>query len=267
MHVVLSGRAALGQDAAEQRQQVLLFRGQHRKIAAQVEVRDPVGGLRIELDPGRAEIFVAAGHVLELHRDVAQVEGGKHRQVRFGLLLRLQAQRLLDDALTLLVGEAGFDFGQALQLSLALPLLQLRVGHHREERAMRVVEQLGLDQVFEESALLTRLLEVLEVFVEIESAEGVAAIEVAGHRGEEHPERVGEAGVGALALLELEVVDRRVDLRGIDTRVRQALQSVEDDFLDFLGILVLDALEPGAEHRLLVVVSQPAAVGERAAQT
>ena len=257
MHVVLTGRAALGQDAAEQRQQVLLFRGQHRKIAAQVEVRDPVGGLRIELDPGRAEIFVAAGHVLELHRDVAQVEGGKHRQVRFGLLLRLQAQRLLDDALTLLVGEACFDFGQALQLSLALPLLQLRVGHHREERAMRVVEQLGLDQVFEESAL----------FVEIESAEGVTAIEVAGHRGEEHPERVGEAGVGALALLELEVVDRRVDLRGIDTRVRQALQSVEDDFLDFLGILVLDALEPSAEHRLLVVVSQPAAVGERAAQT
>ena len=132
---------------------------------------------------------------------------------------------------------------------------------------MRVVEQLGLDQVFEESALLTRLLEVLEVFVEIESAEGVAAIEVTGHRGEEHPKRVGEAGVGALAFLELEVVDRRVDLRGVDTRVRQALQSVEDDFLDFLGILVLDALEPGAEHRLLVVVSKPAAVGERAAQT
>src|SRR5207302_8500663 len=120
---------------------------------------------------------------------------------------------------------------------------------------------------FEESALLTRLLEVLEVVVEIESAEGVAAIEVAGHRGEEHPKRVGKAGVGALALLEFEVVDRRVDLRGVDTRVRQALQSVEDDFLDFLGILALDALEPGAEHRLLVVVSQPAAVGERAAQT
>src|SRR5207302_7271248 len=109
---------------------------------------------------------------------------------------------------TLLIGEACFDFRQALQLSLALPLLQLRVGHDREQRAMRVVEQLGLDQVFEESALLTRLLEVLEVFVEIESAEGVAAIEVTGHRGEEHAKRVGEAGVGALPLLELAVVAR-----------------------------------------------------------
>src|SRR5207302_9067225 len=102
---------------------------------------------------------------------------------------------------------------------------------------------------FEESALLTRLLEVLEVFVEIESAEGVAAIEVTGHRGEEHPKRVGEAGVGALAFLELEVVDRRVDLRGVDTRVRQALQSVEDDYMDFLGILVLDDIEHVAAHR------------------
>ena len=77
---------------------------------------------------------------------------------------------------------------------------------------MRVVEQLGLDEVFEEPTFRARPLEMFEVGVEVHRAQWIAAILVGGQRCEEDSQRVGQTSVGSLALFELQVMDRGVDL-------------------------------------------------------
>ena len=77
---------------------------------------------------------------------------------------------------------------------------------------MHVVDQLRPDQVFEEATLAARLLEVLQVGVKVERAHRVPAELVRGMDREQQPQGIWKAGVGSLALLELEVMDRGIDL-------------------------------------------------------
>ena len=264
--VVLAGSSALGEHATEQREQVLLLRAEPREIASHVEVGDAVRRLGIELDRRRAEAGVAAGHVLELHRDVGELESGQRGEVLLRLLLGLEPERVLDDPFSLGVGEAGFDRRETIHLGLALALLELGVRDGGQQRAVRVVEQLGADEGLEEAAFGAGLLEALQVGVEVEGGDRIALVVVRGQAREQQAKRVGKAGVGALALLELEMVDRGVDLLLFHAVVRQPLQRVEHDLLNLLGVLGHDALETGAEDRFLVIVLQPATVGQRAAE-
>ena len=95
---------------------------------------------------------------------------------------------------------------------MALPLLQLGVGHDCQQRAVLVVEQLGADEVLEEPPFDTRPVQVLEIRVEFQRRERIPSVEIGGHRREQHAQRVRETGVAAFALLEFQVVDRGVDL-------------------------------------------------------
>ena len=63
--VVLARGAALGENAAKEREEVLLLGGQLGEVAANVEVGDAIRGLGIELDPRLAGLRVVAGHVFE----------------------------------------------------------------------------------------------------------------------------------------------------------------------------------------------------------
>ena len=266
LHIVLTGGAALGEGSAEEWKQVLLLGRESGEVGTEVEVGDPIGRLCIELHGRPPHVDVAAWNVLELHRDVGELEGGKRFEILLRLLVGFQPQRVLDDLLLVLAGQFRFGRRQPVELSLAVALLELGVGHDRQEGAVLVVEQLGADEVFEKAPFCARLLEMLQVGVKVHRAEGIASIQVGGHRSEEDAQRVRQTGVGAFALLELQVVDRSVDLRGVDTSIGHAVQRLEDDLLHLLRILGGDALQAGAEDRLLVVVMESAAVGERTAQ-
>ena len=232
------------------------------EVGPHIDVGDAVRWLRVELDRRTVERHVVAQHVLETHGDIAELERRQDGDVLLGVLIRLQPHRILDDLCALGCGELGLDRGQALKLVVAPPLLELRVGDHGQERAVRVVEQLGTDQVLEESPFAPRDLEVFEVGVEVERAEGVTAIRVRRHDREHEPQRVGKAGVGTFAARELEVVDRGVDLARVHAVIGDALERFEDDALDPLRVFGLDALEARAEHRLLVVLVEAGPVGE-----
>ena len=212
LRIVLAGGTALGEGPGEQGQQVFLLGRESREVGADVEVGDAVGTLRVELDLRLLDLLVSARHILEFHRDVDELERGQGCQVLLRLLLGLEAERVFDNLPFVFFGEARFCLSKSRQLCPVLALLHLRVGHDSEEGSVRIVEKLGRDEVLEEAPFFSRLLQVLEIFVEVECFEWVAAVVVGRHGREEQAERVGEACVGALSLLELEVVDGRVDL-------------------------------------------------------
>ena len=89
---------------------------------------------------------------------------------------------------------------------------------------MLVVQQLFLDERLEESALLAFVLEAGAVRVEVERAVRVATVVVGRKAAEEHLQRVREAGVGPLALLELEVVDGGIEMRLVEAVLDQSLE-------------------------------------------
>ena len=182
------------------------------------------------------------------------------------LLVFFQARRIGHDSRAVGLAQRRLDRGQPVQLEPALPLLELGVRDGGHQRAVRVVEQLGADEVLEEAPLRAGRLQALQVAVEVEPGERIAAVQVGGHRREEHAQRVGEPGVGAFALFELQVMDGGVDLRRVDALAGQPIERVEHDALHLLGVLGRDALQSGTEDRLLVVVVKSASVGERAAQ-
>ncbi len=163
-------------------------------------------------------------------------------------------------------GQPRLDGSQPVELRTALPLLQLGVGHDGEQSTVGVVEELGPDEVLEEASFAACLLQAFEVGVEIQRREGVPAVQVRGHRGEQEAQRVGKARVRALALLELEVVDGGVDHGLVHAAVGHSFEGVEHNFLDICGVFGGDPFQAGAENRLLEVVVQPASVSQRAAQ-
>ena len=79
------------QDAAEQGEQILLLGRQHREVAADVEVGDSIRRLRIELDLGLLHGRVLDRDVLELHRDVAQLECRQECEVLLGVLVGFES--------------------------------------------------------------------------------------------------------------------------------------------------------------------------------
>ena len=132
---------------------------------------------------------------------------------------------------------------------------------------MRVVEELGLDQVFEEASLFTSLLQVLEVSIEVQRAVWVATVVVSGHAAEQDLEGVRKTGVGSLAFFELEPVDRRIHLGAVDALAGQPVERIDNDLLHLSCISRHDVLEARAEHGFPIVVLKTAAIGHRGAQT
>src|SRR5207253_703530 len=81
---------------------------------------DPIGRLWIELHGRPAHVDVAARDVLELHRDVGELEGGKRFEILLRLLVGFEPKRVLDDLLLVLAGQFRFDRRQPVELSPAL---------------------------------------------------------------------------------------------------------------------------------------------------
>ena len=131
---------------------------------------------------------------------------------------------------------------------------------------MLVVEHLRADEVLEETSLGTSALQVLEVGVEVERAQGIAPVLVRGHRRKQEPQGVGETCVRSLTLLELEVMDRGVHLGCVNAVIGKPFKGFEHHALHLFCVLDRDSLQAGAEDRFTKVVVQPAAVGQRAAQ-
>ena len=92
------------EDAGEERQQVLLLAGQLGEVTSQVEIGDAVGRLRVELDGCSLHGVIATGNRFEFHRDLAQLERGKRREVLPGFLVGLEAERVGDYARAIGVG-------------------------------------------------------------------------------------------------------------------------------------------------------------------
>src|SRR5207245_10923080 len=123
----------------------------------------------------------------------------------------------VDDSITLRFGQHRLNRRQTFKLLAALSFIELGVRDQREQAAVLVVQHLGRYQVFEKTALFSRVLEMLEVGIEVERGVGVTAVLVRAEVVEQHFERVRKACVRALTLFELEAMDGGVALGCIDS--------------------------------------------------
>src|SRR5437660_10094959 len=131
---------------------------------------------------------------------------------------------------------------------------------------MLVAQQLRCDQGFEEAAPLSRVLEVLEVYIEVERGVRVAAVLIRAEVVEQHFERIRKARVGALSLLELEAMDGGVDLGWIHAVLGQSFERVEHHALNFFRVIRVDAFQAGPKDRFFEVVLEATAVSQSAAE-
>src|SRR2546428_394955 len=110
------------------------------------------------------------------------------------------------------LGETGLNGRQAVELATPFALFEIGIGFEHQQGAVLVVQHLGRDEVLEKAALLASLLEVLEVGIEIEGVVRITAEVVGAEKVEQNLERIRKACVRAFSLLELEPVNRRIDL-------------------------------------------------------
>ncbi|MBV6505662.1 MAG: hypothetical protein ILNGONEN_01226 [Syntrophorhabdaceae bacterium] len=122
---------------------------------------------------------------------------------------------------------------------------------------MRIFEQVPANQIFKETFLHTRF-DRLERSFKGERLERIAVIQPTGQRAQHQRQPARKRAGVVLAQTKLNGVQRRLDGLRIDAVVRQFLERVENQRLDFFGIGDGNALQTGGKIHLAQFAFQAA---------
>mmetsp|Transcript_19181 Transcript_19181/g.72472 ORF Transcript_19181/g.72472 Transcript_19181/m.72472 type:complete len:575 (-) Transcript_19181:1338-3062(-) len=267
--LVLLVRAALEKHVGEERHQRHVFPRQRAQIQANVGVQDAVAGKLVRHKQGTAVGTVQALANLDRRRlglalEIVDRERG-NRCLRlggiFGSLRCSELLRLLDNPIEIRVRELRLDGREPVFFFLDDLGLQGCVGYHGHRQAVTVVQEELLQGVHEDlsASLLQIRLQLREGIVEADAVGGIAIVDPLPHGPEHEAQSPGEGAGVELAQAELDRVHARVDRILREALLGNPFESGQDERLDLLGLLRLDALQTNIVGALQQLRAQAAA--------
>ena len=206
-----------------------------------------------------AEEHLRAAKIADLERQrvrlLADVRELQHRDRAQGLLrlrallAQLERLRRRDGRLDLRVAHRRLLFGELLLLLLLAARGHLRVRHHREQAAVRVREEVRLDERLEvapREPVLHLLQQVLIAQVRL----GSAAVEPALHDADAVDEPLRRRTEVGFAQAELHEVDGRLEELAVDAVFGELLELRHRQVVEIIEALRLRVVDDDAEERL-----------------
>mmetsp|Transcript_20996 Transcript_20996/g.35049 ORF Transcript_20996/g.35049 Transcript_20996/m.35049 type:complete len:307 (-) Transcript_20996:1106-2026(-) len=174
-----------------------------------------------------------------------------------GLLDLLQFHGFVNEVLNVLLAQGLAVLLQRRFLLLFHLLSQLFVGPALQNHLVRIVQDLGLDQVLEHRfALLQPCFQLLQWRFEFQGLEWILVVVPVGVGGEKQGQALGKAASVQLAVLELDGVHCSLDIVALEALLSQLLQGLHDELLHFGHIVLLQVLQSHAEGGLQHAIIQ-----------